>query len=108
MAQARTNIEIETSYVDTIMVRYRLRTTTEVVELALRPLAGSPMTVDETLSMRGSRPIERLPEVTPRGLVDCLIAAVALRTGAAVLAADEDLRVIATVVPMSLDPDRAG
>lgn len=41
--------------------------------------------------------------VTPRGLVDCMIAAVALRTGATVLAHDADLARIATVVPLRLD-----
>lgn len=41
--------------------------------------------------------------VTPRGLVDCLVVAVALRTGAHVLAADRDMALIATVVPLSLD-----
>jgi len=42
--------------------------------------------------------------VTPRGLLDCMIAAVALRHGADLLAHDADLARIATVVPLSLDP----
>jgi predicted nucleic acid-binding protein len=41
--------------------------------------------------------------VTPRGLVDCMIAAVALRNGTAVLAHDADLARIADVVPLQLD-----
>jgi predicted nucleic acid-binding protein len=41
--------------------------------------------------------------VTPRGLVDCMIAAVALRNGAPVLAHDADLARIAGVVPLELD-----
>jgi predicted nucleic acid-binding protein len=41
--------------------------------------------------------------VTPRGLIDCMIAAVALRYGAALLAHDADLARIATVMPLSLD-----
>jgi predicted nucleic acid-binding protein len=41
--------------------------------------------------------------VTPRGLLDCVIASVALRHGADVLAHDADLARIATVVPLSLD-----
>lgn len=41
--------------------------------------------------------------VTPRGLVDCMIAAVALRSGAFVLAHDGDLARIADVVPLQLD-----
>lgn len=57
MAKVRTNIEIEDEYVQTIMNRYRLRTKTEVVDLALRKLAAEPMTRDEALAMRGSRSI---------------------------------------------------
>ena len=40
--------------------------------------------------------------VTPRGLIDCMIVAVALRTNASVLAADGDFAQIATVVPLSV------
>ncbi len=42
--------------------------------------------------------------VTPRGLVDCLIAAVAWRRGADLLARDVDLVRIAAVVGIPLDP----
>lgn len=41
--------------------------------------------------------------VTPRGLMDCLIANVAMRTGASLLAYDRDLAAIATVVDLELD-----
>lgn len=41
--------------------------------------------------------------VTPRGLVDCMIAAVALRYGARLLARDVDLARIAEVLPLPLD-----
>lgn len=41
--------------------------------------------------------------VTPRGLLDCLIAAVALRHDVAVLAHDADVARIATVMPLRLD-----
>ena len=40
--------------------------------------------------------------VTPRGQIDCLIANVALRTGAEVLTGDRDFARIATVVPLRL------
>ena len=40
--------------------------------------------------------------VTPRGLIDCMIVAVALRTNASVLTADMDFAQIATVVPLSV------
>jgi Arc/MetJ family transcription regulator len=57
MSKVRTNIEIEDAYVQTIMDRYGLRTKTEVVDLALRHLAGQPMTRDEALAMRGAHAI---------------------------------------------------
>lgn len=41
--------------------------------------------------------------VTPRGLIDCMIANVAIRSGAAVLAADRDFGEIARILPLRLD-----
>ncbi len=46
--------------------------------------------------------------VTPRGLVDCMIAAVAWRHGAALLAQDADLRRIAAVAGIDLDGASSG
>jgi hypothetical protein len=43
--------------------------------------------------------------ITPRGMVDCMIAAVAWRTRASLLAHDADLNRIAAVVEIDLDPD---
>ena len=57
MSRVRTNIEIEDSYVQAIMNRYGVRTKTEAVDLALRHLAGQPMTREEALAMRGARAI---------------------------------------------------
>lgn len=67
MARARTNIEIEDDYVQAIMNRYHVRTKTEAVDLALRHLAGQPMTRDEALAMHGARAIDHVPAdtVTP-------------------------------------------
>ena len=45
----------------------------------------------------------RAAGITPRGMVDCLIAAVALRHGAALLARDVDLARVADVVGLDLD-----
>ena len=42
--------------------------------------------------------------VTPRGLIDCMIAAVAWRRGASVLAHDADLDRVASVIGIELDP----
>jgi len=61
MSRVRTNIEIDDTYVHVIMERYGLRTKTEAVDMALRHLAGQPMTRDEALAMRGARAIGKIP-----------------------------------------------
>jgi Arc/MetJ family transcription regulator len=64
----RTNIEIEDTYLQVVMDRYGLRTKTEAVDLALRHLAGQPMTREEALAMRGAHAIDEPPADTqPRG-----------------------------------------
>ena len=65
MSRMRTNIEIEDTYLQVVMDRYGLRTKTEAVELALRHLAGQPMTRDEALAMRGAHAIDEPPADTP-------------------------------------------
>ena len=65
MSRVRTNIEIEDTYLQVVMDRYGLRTKTEAVELALRHLAGQPMTREEALAMRGAHAIDELPADTP-------------------------------------------
>jgi Arc/MetJ family transcription regulator len=65
MAKARTNIEIDDGYVRTIMDRYGVRTKTDAVDLALRHLAGQPMTREEALAMRGAHAILEPPADTP-------------------------------------------
>jgi Arc/MetJ family transcription regulator len=64
MARVRTNIEIEDDYLRVVMDRYGVHTKTEAVDLALRHLAGQPMTRDEALAMRGARAIGQIPEET--------------------------------------------
>ncbi|HEX3542391.1 MAG TPA: type II toxin-antitoxin system VapB family antitoxin [Acidimicrobiales bacterium] len=64
MTKVRTNIEIEDSYLQAVMDRYGLRTKTEAVDLALRHLAGQPMTRDEALAMRGAHAIGKVPADT--------------------------------------------
>ena len=67
MATVRTNIEIEDTYVQTIMERYNLRTKTAAVDMALRHFAGQPMGRDEALAMRGAHSIAAVPaDVPPR------------------------------------------
>ena len=65
MSRVRTNIEIEDTYLQAVMDRYGLRTKTEAVELALRHLAGQPMTREEALAMRGAHAIAEIPADTP-------------------------------------------
>jgi len=70
MSRVRTNIEIEDAYLQTVMDRYGLRTKTEAVDLALRHLAGQPMTREEALAMRGAHAIGEPPaDARPRGAV---------------------------------------
>lgn len=61
MARTRTNIEIEDTYLRRIMDRFGVHTKTEAVDLALRNLAGQPMTREEALAMRGARAIGEVP-----------------------------------------------
>jgi Arc/MetJ family transcription regulator len=61
MSRVRTNIEIEDTYVKTIMDRFGVHTKTEAVDLALRHLAGQPMSHDEALAMRGAHAIDEVP-----------------------------------------------
>lgn len=68
MARVRTNIELEDDYLRVIMDRYGIHTKTEAVELALRHLAGQPMTREQALAMRGSRALGEVPvDAAPRG-----------------------------------------
>jgi Arc/MetJ family transcription regulator len=65
MSRARTNIEIDETYVEAIMDRYGARTKTEAVDLALRHLAGQPMTREQALAMRGAHAIGAPPPDRP-------------------------------------------
>jgi Arc/MetJ family transcription regulator len=64
MSKTRTNIEIDDDYVRTIMDRYGVRTKTAAVDLALRYLAGQPMTREEALAMRGAGAVLEPPADT--------------------------------------------
>ncbi|GAA4388926.1 type II toxin-antitoxin system toxin ribonuclease VapC11 [Ornithinibacter aureus] len=75
----------------------RLRALLDVAQLL--PLAQS---IDFEEAVRIYRQC-RSVGVTPRGLVDCLIAAVAQRTGASLLSHDLDLARIAEVIGIPLD-----
>lgn len=58
MARVRTNIEIESTHLEAVMDRYDVHTKTEAVDLALRSLAGQPMSRAEALAMRGAQAID--------------------------------------------------
>jgi Arc/MetJ family transcription regulator len=62
MSKVRTNIEIEDTYVRAIMDRFGVHTKTDAVDLALRHLAGQPMSREEALAMRGARAIDDVPD----------------------------------------------
>ena len=51
---SRTNIEIDDMLMERAMRRYGLRTKREAVDLALRRLAGEPLSREEALAMEGS------------------------------------------------------
>jgi Arc/MetJ family transcription regulator len=61
MSRVRTNIEIEDTYLQTILDRYGVCTKTEAVDLVLRHLAGQLMSKDDALAMRGSHAIGMVP-----------------------------------------------
>lgn len=68
MARVRTNIEIEDTHVRAIMHRFGVHTKTEAVDLALRHLAGQPMSLEEALAMRGTHAIGEAPlDAAPAG-----------------------------------------
>jgi Arc/MetJ family transcription regulator len=68
MAKERTNIELDSTNLRVIMDRYGIHTKTAAVDLALRHLAGQPMTREEALAMRGARAIGEVPtDMPPRG-----------------------------------------
>jgi Arc/MetJ family transcription regulator len=64
VGRTRTNIAVDDEYLRTIMDRYGVRTKTEAVDLALRCLAGQPMTRDEARAMRGAGAILERPRDT--------------------------------------------
>lgn len=59
---ARTNIDIDDELLTLVMRRYGVHTKREAVELALRRLAGEPLTIEEALAMRGVGAIGEMPD----------------------------------------------
>ncbi len=67
--------------------------------LHLLPVLASADYIEAAVIYRRCRAVG----ITPRGLTDCLVAAVAARTGATLLAHDADLTRIAEVIGLELD-----
>lgn len=61
---SRTNIDIDDDLLARVMQRLGVHTKREAVDLALRHVAGQPMTIDEALEMRGAHAIRRTPHDT--------------------------------------------
>ncbi len=61
VGMARTNIDLDDELIAIIMRRYAVHTKREAVDLALRHLAGAPMTIAEALEMRGVNAISTIP-----------------------------------------------
>lgn len=57
----RTNIDLDDSLVEAIMRRYAVSTKTDAVDLALRNLALTPLTIAEILDLHGAGLIAALP-----------------------------------------------
>lgn len=55
------NLEIDDELVERVRTRYKLRTKTEAIDLALRRVAFEPMTREEALAMRGAFPDFEVP-----------------------------------------------
>lgn len=61
MSTTRTNIEVDDDLVAIVMRRHGVRTKREAVDLALRRLAGEPLTHAEALALRGAHLIGEIP-----------------------------------------------
>jgi len=67
--------------------------------------------VDSVADFEGASKIYRncrSAGITPRGLIDCMIANIAIRGGHQLLTADRDFAAMATVVPLRLSPVAEG
>ena len=79
------------------------RTSDRVTERLLRSFGW--LQFDPVSDFAGAARVYRLCRaagVTPRGLIDCMVVQVALRTDSELLAADRDFEAIARVMPLQL------
>ena len=64
------------------------------------------VTADAGVDFEGAARVFRVCRtagLTPGGLIDCMIASIALRTGSAVLASDHGFALMASVLPLRID-----
>lgn len=97
----------EVAVTEPVMMEVLAGARSDARERELRRLMSSfaLLRFDPTIDFEGAARIYRSCRrigVTPRGLVDCQIAAVALRHGARLLCADSDLIAIADVMGIEL------
>jgi hypothetical protein len=98
----------ELAVTEPVIAEVAIGARTDEREVALRRMLGrcELLSFDTVADFEGAVSIYRRCRqagVSPRGLLDCMIAAVALRHRAPVLAHDVDLARIAQVVPLDLD-----
>jgi hypothetical protein len=98
----------ELAVTEPVIAEVAIGARTDEREAALRRLLGrcELLAFDAVADFDGAVSIYRRCRqagVTPHGLLDCMIASVALRHRATVLAHDADLARIADVVPLALD-----
>jgi len=60
----RTNINLDDELLEVVMRRFGVHTKTEAVDLALRHVAGQPLTIAEAMAMRGARAIDTIADDT--------------------------------------------
>src|SRR5215203_515770 len=81
------------------------RLATEVARLKVLLSGFSWIPCDPVADFEGAADLYRQCRsagVTPRNMLDCMIATIAIRTDAQVLTADRDLAAMASVIPLSL------
>jgi Arc/MetJ family transcription regulator len=61
-SMTRTNIDLNDDLLERVMRRFGVHTKTEAVDLALRQVAGQPMTIHEALAMRGAHALNDVVE----------------------------------------------
>jgi predicted nucleic acid-binding protein len=99
--------DVPLAFTEPVLMEFVAGATTVIGSEALRRLLlrGELLPFDSALDFENAASIYRrcrAQGVTPRGFVDCMIAAVALRNGASILSQNTDLEKIAGVMGIEL------